>query len=258
MNLVAPAEAPLAATSLSGRRRLVALGNFFFRWRNGMFPLVFVPLWLLSRPRPAFGSSLADAALDLAGFAVALSGQLLRAGAIGYVYIVRGGKNRRLHAEDLVQEGMFALTRNPLYAGNFLIVLGLFTMIFSPLGYGVGVPFFALAYLAIVAAEEAYLLHKFGGVYADYCRRVPRFFPSLGALRKALAGHRFDWRRLARKEYGTTFTWVALALGIVARERLAAGGWKGARPGLEWVLAGFAALAGAYGTLRFLKKTQRL
>ena len=255
----APAlDAPAPHTNLSGRRRLVAAGNFFFRWRNHIFPLTFALLWVLSRPRPAFGSFRADAIVDIAGFAIALCGQILRAGAIGYAYIIRGGKKRRIHADALVQEGLFAHSRNPLYAGNFLVFLGLFVMIHSAFGYAVGVPFFAFAYIAIVAAEEDFLLRRFGDVYADYCRRVSRFLPALGGMRRTLGSMHFDLGRLVRKEYGSTFTWLTLALAIEAREQIAWHGVHAARPVLAWLFGAFVVLVTAYATARFLKKTRRL
>ena len=43
---------------------------------------------------------------------------------IGYEYIVRGGRQGKVYAEDLVQGGVFAHSRNPLYLGNLLIIVG--------------------------------------------------------------------------------------------------------------------------------------
>ena len=63
-----------------------------------------------------------DRRLDAAGFVVASIGQLLRVAVIGFAYITRGGRNRRIVADSLVQAGIFAHSRNPLYLGNLLIV----------------------------------------------------------------------------------------------------------------------------------------
>jgi protein-S-isoprenylcysteine O-methyltransferase Ste14 len=186
-----------APTSLAAQRWLVATGNFF-RWRDLMFPPVFALLWLLPPPRPAGGSVAHDTWVDGAGFALALLGQSVRNTGAGYVSILRGGKNHHIYAEKLVREGVFAHVRNPLYLGNFLIVLGLCVMIDSPLDFGLGVPFFGFAYVAIVAAEEAFLGRQFGRTYSDYCLRVPRFIPgraSLGAVssRRSTARHSPGW-----------------------------------------------------------------
>src|SRR5678815_5444661 len=63
--------------------------------------------------------------MALAGLLIALSGQVLRAVTIGLEYIIRGGRNRQVYAEKLVTGGMFAHCRNPLYVGNFLVLVGL-------------------------------------------------------------------------------------------------------------------------------------
>ena len=101
----------------------------------------------------------------------ARAGQALRITVIGYRYIVRGGKDRRVHAEDLVTEGIFALARNPLYVGNMMVLFGLFIIWNSPLLYLVGVPFTVIGYWAIVAAEEAFLR---GEVRCAVRRLLPR------------------------------------------------------------------------------------
>ena len=99
---------------------LVGLGNFFFRYRNLLVPLAFA-LVLLPGPR-----IFDDPYLPLiAGAGIALLGQIVRAMTIGLKYIVRGGRNRRVYAEDLVTDGIYSHTRNPMYVGNLLILAGL-------------------------------------------------------------------------------------------------------------------------------------
>src|SRR5436190_15265440 len=104
---------------------LVRLGKFLFRYRNALGPVIFLLALLVSRPRYPFGREDLNVVFDLAGVAVAFAGQLVRAVTIGYEYIVRGGRNRQVYADDLVQGGVFAHCRNPMYVGNVLIALGL-------------------------------------------------------------------------------------------------------------------------------------
>ena len=99
---------------------LVKIGNFFFRYRNGLFPIAYLVLFLKS---PHLLSSPLLAAV--VGLLVAGLGQLVRAITIGAEYIPRGGKNRKVHARKVVQDGIYAHFRNPLYLGNLLILLGL-------------------------------------------------------------------------------------------------------------------------------------
>src|SRR6185503_9604048 len=108
-------------------------------------------------------------------------------------YIVRGGRNRQVYAKRLVQGGVFAHCRNPLYLGNYLMLLGVGVASNSLLFLCVGMPFFAFAYWAIIAAEENYLRQKFGNEFDDYCRRVNRIIPNWTGFGKTLRGMRFSW-----------------------------------------------------------------
>lgn len=232
---------------------MVRLGNFLFRHRNALFPAAF--LLLFWKGRPVFASDLGAAAL---GLAVAGLGQLLRAVTIGLAYIIRGGRHRRVYAEDLVTDGLFAHCRNPLYDGNLLILLGLGLAANSLVFLAVGLPFFLLAYRAIVAAEEHFLRQKFGAAYDDYCRHVPRFLPRLHGLRETLRSMEFNWSRLIVKEYGSTFAWMAGLLLVVAKNLWVDGGRRPPDPLLTGLAAALALLLAAYFFARYLKKARRL
>ena len=56
---------------------------------------------------------------------------------------------------------------------------------------------------------------KFGAEYEDYCRRVPRFWVDFRGLRQTAEGLVFNWSLVARKEYGTTFYWIACAIALL-------------------------------------------
>lgn len=236
----------------------VPLGNLFFRFRNYLFPLVFIAIAVSSMPRRPFLGLRTDLMLDGIGLAVAVLGQVLRAAVIGLAYIRRGGKNKRIYADDLVQDGIFAHSRNPLYVGNLLVFIGLFLVVNSPLGYAVGIPFFVFAYWAIVHAEEAFLRVRFGPEYDAYCRRVPRFALNLHGLGATLRGMKFQWKRLVRKEYGSTFTWITTVLALLLWERYLWYGAGGARSILPIILGLFGLVLLGYSAARTLKKRGRL
>jgi hypothetical protein len=142
------------------------------------------------------------------GTIIALCGQTLRALTIGLAYIKRGGKKKKVYAETLVQEGIFAHCRNPLYLGNLLILIGVGIAGNSLLFVLFGIPFLIFAYLAIIYAEENYLGKKFGQEFDDYCRRVNRIIPNFSGLGNTMKGMEFKWNRLVVKEYATPFVWV--------------------------------------------------
>jgi protein-S-isoprenylcysteine O-methyltransferase Ste14 len=232
---------------------MVRLGNVLYRTRLYVFPLACL-LVFLPGPR-VLGSDLAAA---LAGFAVALAGQVVRAGTIGLVYIIRGGKNRQVYAEDLVTEGVFAHCRNPMYVGNLLILSGMAITSNCWTTLLVAIPVTAFIYRAIVAAEEDFLRRKFGVAFDDYCRRVPRFAPRLSGLGETFASMQFRWRRLVVKEYGTPVAWILVWCGVVAYNL-----WRHGELALHPVavksLQAIAIVAVlAWATARFLKKSRRL
>jgi protein-S-isoprenylcysteine O-methyltransferase Ste14 len=190
----------------------ITAGNFFFRYRNALFPVIFVFAALTLKPKIMFGIPLADRLVGASGMVIALLGEAVRFVTIGFEYIHRGGKHGRVYARHLVQGGVFGLVRNPMYVGNALIVIGMTMYLGSPLGYLVLIPFFLFVYQALIAAEEANLRNTFGSGYDDYCAKVNRFIPRLNRLPQAFSGMRFDWRRSLRKDLGTV---VGLTMGLI-------------------------------------------
>ena len=189
---------------------MAAIGTFFFQYRNAVFPFAFL-LVLLPGPR-LFPDALVAAAV---GAAIAFLGQLVRGLTIGLRYVIRGGKNRRVYAEDLVTDGLYGHTRNPMYVGNLLILAGVAVASNSWGCVGIAIPLFAFVYIAIVAAEERYLRDKFGDGFAAYTREVPRWLLRLQGLRATLAKSQFRWRRVLVKEYGTPTGWI-LGICVIA------------------------------------------
>lgn len=246
------AEAARPADSL-----LVRLGNVVFRVRDGLFPAVLALLFVLTKPEWPGNSQRLDDILDVAGLLVAMLGQALRVAVVGTVYVIRGGRNRKVYAEELVSGGFFAHCRNPLYVGNLLVLLGLFLVWNSTMAYLVAVPFFLVAYSAIVAAEERFLRGKFGEPFDEYCARVPRWIPGFRGLRASLAVMRFHWQRVVIKEYGSTASWMIAAAVLLLADSLAHQTWD-ARPLYHAAcVAVLPVIVAAWGTARWLKKTKR-
>lgn len=234
---------------------LVRYGNFLFRARDVVFPLVLLALLVAFRPEYPFGSRIWDQRLDLIGLLIAATGQALRCAVVGYAYIIRGGKNRQVYAEGLVTEGFFHHARNPLYVGNILILAGLFLIWNSRWMYAIGIPFFLLGYVAIVAAEENFLRGKFGAAYDRYAAEVNRWIPDLRGLGASLAGMTFNWRRVILKEYGSAAYWVAGAIVLMALDGRWAERGSSNAGGLWWLLV---PVVVAWGAARWAKKSKRL
>jgi protein-S-isoprenylcysteine O-methyltransferase Ste14 len=236
---------------------LVAVGNLVFRHRNRMAPILLGVVVLLTRPRPFAGTPRGDVFWDVCGALVASAGQALRILVIGLAYIRRGGKHRMIAADTLVVDGIFAHARHPLYVGNFLLLTGLMMIWNAPGGYAL-LAVAGLALYAMARAEEAFLARTFGAAFADYCARVPRFIPDLRGIGDTLARFTFDWKRVVRKEYGTTFALVSCGLGLIAIQWVEWEGGAGLQRALLVLLPVWLLVAASWGAARWMKKTRRL
>ncbi|MBB3659819.1 protein-S-isoprenylcysteine O-methyltransferase Ste14 [Rhizobium sp. BK650] len=187
-------------------------GTFLFKYRNQVFPLIIIALFIAVPPSTApWGNPALEQAKDALALLIVVSGLILRATVIGYAYIRRGGLNKRVYADELVTEGMFGVCRNPLYVGNMLIYAGLFVFHGNPAVIAVGCTLFAFFYQCIVYAEEAFLHDKFGAPYEAYCRDVPRWTLKRSAFYESTTGMAFNLKRVVAKDYSTmSSTFIAL------------------------------------------------
>ncbi len=228
-------------------------GNFFFHTRNVLFPVLIAALLFLFPP-VALGTIPGDYFLAM-GLLLVIAGQALRIMTIGLAYIVRGGRNRCIYAENLVTGGLFAHCRNPLYVGNILIVSGFMFIAGNTNGILLGSLGFMAIYRLIVFSEERFLTAKFGQAYLDFCSGVPRWRFRFEGLRKTINNYKFDWPGVAVKEYGTLFTSLIVSLALI--------GWKlnlahNLAQNRTPVLTAAILIVSAYVIVRFLKKTERL
>jgi len=124
--------------------------------------------------------------LEIIGWASIIAGEALRVWSVGYA----GASTRsmRLKAERLVEGGPYAVLRNPIYLGNFLIGLGFCFIAGLWWVFPLYIIYFAVQYSAIISLEEEFLLGKFGEDYRAYCARVPRFLPVYKSLFQLAGG----------------------------------------------------------------------
>jgi len=191
---------------------LIKLGNFFFRWRDTLFSLIFLMgLLILTSPNKlwifnAVGNLKEDIILSILGFFLILIGILIRSITIGYIYIKRAGINKRIHAEKLFKEGLFAHLRNPLYLGNLFIVTGGIFILNIYLFWFFVLPLFYFIYYCIIKAEEEFLKNKFKEEYQDYLNSVPRLIPrNLSHFPDSFKNLTFSFKRVFKVEHSTHF-----------------------------------------------------
>ena len=189
---------------------MITLGNFFFKYRNFLFIFLYLLLFIPSRKLfhpDQFGPNYWIIPLVI-GLVITVSGQLIRGATIGLAYIVRGGKDGKVYAENLVTEGIFRHCRNPLYVGNILMLFGVGVLSNSLIYVLVVMPLFILIYQAIVLAEENFLLQKFGEKFKAYCQRVNRWIPSFSNISDTFKSMHFKGKRWLLKEYNTQYVWL--------------------------------------------------
>jgi len=102
--------------------------------------------------------------------------------AAGFVVLFLGllrlGKSLRIGSPKaptvLKVDGLFALSRNPMYVGVYttLVAATLYTL--NPILFAIAL-FVIAVHHRIVLAEERFLEGAFGSAYQDYCRHVRRY-----------------------------------------------------------------------------------
>jgi protein-S-isoprenylcysteine O-methyltransferase Ste14 len=75
----------------------------------------------------------------------------------------------------LVTDGVFRLTRNPMYVGFVLVLLGVAALLRSVTPFAVVVAFAVLMDRGFVAVEERMLAQRFGAEWERYRRRTRRW-----------------------------------------------------------------------------------
>jgi protein-S-isoprenylcysteine O-methyltransferase Ste14 len=75
----------------------------------------------------------------------------------------------------LVRDGLYRVTRNPIYIGLILLYFGLSIVLTSVWVLLLLVPAVIVLHRGVVKREEDYLDWKFGEDYRYYVRQVPRW-----------------------------------------------------------------------------------
>jgi protein-S-isoprenylcysteine O-methyltransferase Ste14 len=136
---------------------LAALAAFALQW---LMPLRFMPAAV---PAGWVGGAVFVMALALAVWAIAT--------------MTRAGSNvpTNTPTTTIVAAGPYRFTRNPIYLGMFVGLVGLAIAFDSLWPLVTLVPFGLVIRYGVVAREEAYLERKFGDVYRGYRSRVRRW-----------------------------------------------------------------------------------
>ena len=130
-----------------------------------MFALrVWLPLCAFIEPPQAY-----------AGLVAVLFGILVSATSSGLFKKAGTGVEPFSEASVLVTSGLYLFSRNPMYVGMFIMLLG-FAFMMGRLGALLPLPFFVMIIRKrFVMPEESFLEAAFGQPYLDYKSRVRRW-----------------------------------------------------------------------------------
>lgn len=177
--------------------------EWVFRMRGGLWTLLFVII--------LFMADKASTGQIITALAIIIFGQVWRFWAAGTIGLYRG---ENVKALSLASTGPYALMRNPLYFGNFLIGLG-WSIIAGLHAVIIFILCFLLLYVMIIIPhEEKFLRSKFGLEYSAYCSRVKRFWPMSLSL-KDLCG-RVDFAVIKKSEIHTLITTIIGTIIIIS------------------------------------------
>ncbi len=213
------ADAPLELTSGSQETQFRPTRRFSkknvgaFQYRGLIGAMFLVPAGLLtqfSQPTILEGTWL-NTTFDSFGWGAFFLGAFMRFWSTLYV----GGRKCR----TVVDQGPYSICRNPLYLGSCLIAISVaFFLKSMTLSGAIGLAILGYA-LFIVPTEEKVLLENLGEPYADYCRRVPRYFPRLSLFRTperleiAVKGLRLEAKR------ALVWIWLPILCELMTRLR---------------------------------------
>jgi protein-S-isoprenylcysteine O-methyltransferase Ste14 len=200
--------------------------NFEFRYRALLIGLIYtVGFWLYAfdhvavihvlvhssmRPGPLEPTVATKLIVAVAALLVGI-GALIRTWGTAYLKssVVFDAK---LHSDALVADGPYRHVRHPLYFASIVATFG-FALLASRAGFAFMVIAMTLLYVRLAGREEAELEREQGERFGEFCRRVPKLWPSIRP-RVPSSGAEPEWAQAFR---GEMFMWgFALAIALFA------------------------------------------
>lgn len=184
-------------------------GQWLFRWRSYL-PLIGLAVILAAfrEYKYPMNSEKLDGLWEAFCLLISFSGLAVRLYTIGHTPKNTSGRNTKKQVADTLNtSGAYSLVRNPLYLGNFLMVLGIVLFVhlwWMTLIYTLA---FWLYYERIIFAEETFLRNKFGETYLSWANRTPAIIPSFNHYKKPELP--FSLRNVLRREYNGFFAVIA-------------------------------------------------
>jgi protein-S-isoprenylcysteine O-methyltransferase Ste14 len=239
------------------REDIAKQGSWLFKWRSYL-PLLGIPVFVIAiRQSGILETKFGDSVGDFWGscaIIISFLGFLVRCITVGYVPRGTSGRNTQSQvAEVLNTTGMYSISRNPLYLGNFIIVFGI-TLFIQVWWLALLIWFgFWLYYERIMFAEEEFLRSKFKDQFIQWAEKTPIVIPCFRNWEKPKLI--FSFKTVLRREFSTYFSIVAtfffleIATDFLTKKKFAVG--------KSWVIF-FVISLGIYLTFFILKKKTKI
>jgi len=143
---------------------------------------IVIPIWLARRSdiRLATGRGVLELGSQVIGLILLFVGLLLFVASLRrFVTQGRGTLAPWDPPRRLVVHGPYRYVRNPMISGVVMVLFGESLLLRSPGHLLWAVTFFGINAVYIPLLEEPLLERRFGAVYREYCRHVPRLLPRL-------------------------------------------------------------------------------
>ncbi len=182
---------------------MIKNGHTMFRLRSYL-PLLIIPPLLIAMEESVYlekivGDNVEDLWV-LFCFLLSFFGLFIRAITVGYVPAGTSGRNTQSQrAHHLNVTGMYSIVRNPLYLGNFVIILGVLLSIKVWWLVALGTLGFFIYMERIILAEEKFLSEKYGSEYNDWRAKTPVIWPKFKLWQKPELP--FSLKTVLRREY---------------------------------------------------------
>lgn len=196
---------------MSLRDELNRQGAWLFMWRSYL-PLILFPILLLALKETETVESMfgdfADDLWEIFCLGVSFFGLFIRCITIGYVPRRTSGRNSKKQvAKSLNTTGIYSVVRNPLYLGNFMIMLGIVMFTQAWWAIVVTILLYWLYYERIIYAEEEFLSEKFGKTFLEWAESTPVFIPKLSRWQKP--DLYFSFKNILKREYTGFFVIIS-------------------------------------------------
>lgn len=182
---------------------MIKSGHTMFRYRSYL-PLLIIPPLFIAMKESVYVENLVGGTLEdiwvLFCFLISMLGLAVRCYTVGYVPGGTSGRNTQSQrATHLNTTGLYSIVRNPLYLGNFIIILGVLLSIKVWWLVLLGSLVFFIYMERIILTEEKYLEDNYGQPYKDWRAKTPVIIPDFKLWQKPELD--FSWKTFLKREY---------------------------------------------------------